>query len=1005
MAVTQEQVKAFQKYVTDNKIDTNTLTDADAKEFVDTGSIGRYTQPQQKQVTTDFRQKEQVTSSFRPDTQTELDKKVASAPAPTPMNVNEQGQIVNETITTTTKDWKDTFTPATQTITTPTTQTVTETPKIEPTPTETTKDEQTPTQEEILNIEQFKQAGGTTKELEQLVENRYGANATVVGDKVIAEINGERFEWSIDEARNPIKKSLGKVGSIQETYANESGIAYDTATGTFKPKDISEAMDLYAKFGKNVKIDQSARDSIIGSKTFEYLSKYKGADTDTLLLGMKADEIGTSGEVWDNLAKLNGGVTAEMLEAKRRYEEALKLSKIKSNQDVLKDSYTGASSYESKVDELKKSREDVDNKYIERQKEILWGLAESWKTYKDGNPELEALNAQVTDYANRLDEIETQKRKTFKELKAEYPALNNASLMELYRQRVEDYDDEAFAVQREYNRVNSAYNYKKEQLKWDFEYETTRTNLELGLLRDMYGVQRWDISEDITDVRTEWRRQEDIARQLTFRKEDIAREDKRIAEERAIKEVEYDRAIKRWDYEFARNAAYEMKMLDYKASLNEKYADTIKALGGNNYAIKQDWTWVVYDEKGNPVGWNWTEANISNYYGGFKISQNAGDKSPNAKDTGYKGWTPWIDIAMPEWTDVVATTDGKIVRQWTHKDYGNQIIVEDAQGNQHMYSHLKWASPLNVWDEVTAGMVIGSSGNTWFSTWPHLDYRVKWTDGKWTDPAPFMFASQWDTWFGITPDELTQLQSMKNIGTTAEQKPEAQALENKYIKAKDIAKTQSREFALFNRLLSAEWAKQGVSNVDTELLREPLADYIKTWDDSSILLGIQWTIENSKKDSSLWAINKYLAVKDGTNTILNYVNAVDPNISKAIKNDIAWLVWKDTESAEYASFLKKYNMEEVLRVAGTSFTDAFLKTIGNMNIQDKDTPELVRSKINAQLQTELSSSKRARDFVWQDILDRIYPWYFTETPTTSGSSFKNDLYNEINQTGWLKFNF
>ncbi len=39
-------------------------------------------------------------------------------------------------------------------------------------------------------------------------------------------------------------------------------------------------------------------------------------------------------------------------------------------------------------------------------------------------------------------------------------------------------------------------------------------------------------------------------------------------------------------------------------------------------------------------------------------------------------------------------------------------------------------------------------------------------------------------------------------------------------------------------------------------------------------------------------------------------------------------------------------MNEVLRIAGTSFTDAFINTLNNMNIGAKDTPEMVSKKLD-----------------------------------------------------------
>jgi len=125
-------------------------------------------------------------------------------------------------------------------------------------------------------------------------------------------------------------------------------------------------------------------------------------------------------------------------------------------------------------------------------------------------------------------------------------------------------------------------------------------------------------------------------------------------------------------------------------------------------------------------------------YNGFKITQTFWTKGwPNAIDNWANGWTPWVDIAMPEGTWVQSFVTGTIVSAWLNGDYGNQIVVKDAQWNEHMYSHLSGMDVV-VWATVNPWDFIWASWNTGFSTGAHLDYRVKATSWEWVDPRWYM---------------------------------------------------------------------------------------------------------------------------------------------------------------------------------------------------------------------------------------------------------------------------
>lgn len=58
-------------------------------------------------------------------------------------------------------------------------------------------------------------------------------------------------------------------------------------------------------------------------------------------------------------------------------------------------------------------------------------------------------------------------------------------------------------------------------------------------------------------------------------------------------------------------------------------------------------------------------------------------------------------------------------------DDGNHVIIQHSDGSQAMYWHLQYKGALvNIGDTITAGQVIGKSGNTGYTAFPHLHFEV-----------------------------------------------------------------------------------------------------------------------------------------------------------------------------------------------------------------------------------------------------------------------------------------
>ena len=94
-----------------------------------------------------------------------------------------------------------------------------------------------------------------------------------------------------------------------------------------------------------------------------------------------------------------------------------------------------------------------------------------------------------------------------------------------------------------------------------------------------------------------------------------------------------------------------------------------------------------------------------------------------------------LDFTMPEGTEIVAARAGKIVKIKKDSNKGcankkcaddaNYIIVLHDDGSYAEYMHLKQNGVVvNLDDQVEQGQLIGYSGNTGFTSGPHLHFQV-----------------------------------------------------------------------------------------------------------------------------------------------------------------------------------------------------------------------------------------------------------------------------------------
>lgn len=146
----------------------------------------------------------------------------------------------------------------------------------------------------------------------------------------------------------------------------------------------------------------------------------------------------------------------------------------------------------------------------------------------------------------------------------------------------------------------------------------------------------------------------------------------------------------------------------------------------------------------------------------FPVSQSFnGSFSHNVPSSQYA-----VDIAMPEGTNIYAARDGIVMdvandffgggAKDKYKERSNLIRILHDDGTMAVYGHLRSESArVTPGIRVRRGQHIGISGNTGFSTGPHLHFVIQVNTGLNMRSVPFEFAGQNGT--TITPQAGTIL--------------------------------------------------------------------------------------------------------------------------------------------------------------------------------------------------------------------------------------------------------
>jgi murein DD-endopeptidase MepM/ murein hydrolase activator NlpD len=98
-----------------------------------------------------------------------------------------------------------------------------------------------------------------------------------------------------------------------------------------------------------------------------------------------------------------------------------------------------------------------------------------------------------------------------------------------------------------------------------------------------------------------------------------------------------------------------------------------------------------------------------------------------------------LDLAAPLGTPIYSAADGVVIRAGRASGFGNAIYIQDADGNVHIYGHMRYYD-VEAGDIVHAGDEIAQVGNEGYSTGPHLHYEIHrgGEDGHPIDPQEWL---------------------------------------------------------------------------------------------------------------------------------------------------------------------------------------------------------------------------------------------------------------------------
>lgn len=368
------------------------------------------------------------------------------------------------------------------------------------------------------------------------------------------------------------------------------------------------------------------------------------------------------------------------------------------------------------------------------------------------NPDIERLQQEIRERSDRLDAIEQEiaaYESALAEVGSERQSLEQAiRQLELERDRVQA------SVRATQNRIDTA-NLTIEQLQSEIEETEARVDrirkglaesiridhqsqddsMVLVMLRNENLSQFWNELEALTFVRSNMAEQaerlHELRAELVFQQEQTETTRNRLTELRS----QYDnqnqvlannRSEQRELLQATQSeeATYQ-QMLEDRRRAREQIVAEVREFESELQFILDPTT---IPQPGTTVfDWPLDNIQVTQLFGGTEFA------SRNASIYGGRAYHPGVDFGAPRGTPIYAPLAGT-VRATGNTDavpgcfsWGKWTLVDHANGLSTLYAHQDVIS-VSPGQRVATGGVIGYTGNTGFSTGPHLHFTVYATD-------------------------------------------------------------------------------------------------------------------------------------------------------------------------------------------------------------------------------------------------------------------------------------
>jgi murein DD-endopeptidase MepM/ murein hydrolase activator NlpD len=358
---------------------------------------------------------------------------------------------------------------------------------------------------------------------------------------------------------------------------------------------------------------------------------------------------------------------------------------------------------------------------------------------KEKNAELEKINQELTKTQSNLEEVQKQKNSLQNEIKKLNETVKQLELnIAADQTTIQKLNLEIESLNYDIKNINFAINKKQEAIIKTIQQiqKNENKNLLIILLSNDSLTQSFDEAKNLADLKNQL--QIDIQNLSDLNKElnsklELSQNKKDSIEDRKNNLMARQSLVK--DQQQTKQIV--LSQTKNQESLYQKQLDELKkqqdALEEEIYQMEEELrktfnVGVLPSKRSGVLEW---PIKLVQDGGIGKISQKYGHTPYSAKL--YRGKPHnGLDISAPVGTPVYAADDGIVMQvdnndknSWQKYQYGKYVLIKHQNGLATLYAHLsKWV--VSKGQEVKRGQLIGYSGNTGYSTGPHLHFGVYW---------------------------------------------------------------------------------------------------------------------------------------------------------------------------------------------------------------------------------------------------------------------------------------